>query len=263
MVLGNVNKTLIESVRSAQAARDKAIVDILHTNSSEVYSNEFKAREAGRIISELRITKESLKVRGSDAIAAKVTEIDDEEKAAAALRSVDLDYLNRLTVKLDASEKLLHKSVGADGKVYMDNLTEALKNQLRTYFSEFHDDPLAIALILDRMGQYGAAVIPDDNTGKRQAHLNAVRTVFNTIMDRCCNIAGDRGVSSVQDVHLFTREEEEALCGYLRRQNNDFSLDDAELIDQISEKSQGSSAGLKSILWRLQIATERELRAAI
>lgn len=252
--MAKINQTLVMAVRTIQSARTRTLTEIQRTYAREQYADDFKRAEAGRMVDELKAAAVGQKAEAAEAVAGKIAELDAEEKRLAEVRAMDSDYLNRLNLKMENMERLLHKHVTADGSVVMDDLSSTMLNQMRTYFSEFQNDPLAVAILQERLGRQGVAVAPSDNTGKRQEHLRAVQTVFDRIIDKACNVIGAYGVSEVQDVDEVAKAEEDAFCGYCMAQNEEFSLDDKTLIESAGAKDPELKTGYEGILWRLRIA---------
>lgn len=247
-----LNRTLIECVRGAQTRRNSALADIRKTQLSEAYTNEYKQQESRRIVEEMRTAKDAGKAEGDAAITAKLEELDASERREAELRAMDTDYLKRLDMKLDTVGRLMSKAVSADGSIET-KTPELSDDTLRTYFSEFADDPIAIATIHDKLGTRAISIAPTDGTGKRQEHLKKVQAVFNTIMDHTCNI-GDAGVSDAQNVDSFGKQEEDAFASYCRAQDNDFALDDAEVFEGLIAAEPELKTAFESIKWRMQQA---------
>lgn len=242
-----LNKTLIESVRAAQVRRKNALAEIRNIHASDAYTNEYKDRESRRIVEELHKAKDAGKAEGFSAIAAKVEELNAGERREAELRAMDTDYLKRLDMKLDTIGRLVSKNVSATGDVSV-NIPDLSDDTLRTYFSEFADDPIAIATIIEKLGARGTRIAPEDKSGRAQAHLKKVQMLFDLIMNRTCNI-GNTGISDAQDV--FGQQEEEAFVAYCRAQNQDFSLDDSEVFDDLISSSPELKTALESIKWRM------------
>lgn len=247
-----LNRTLIECVRAAQARRSNALAEIRKIHSSKAYTNEYKDRESRRIVEEMRTATRAGKAEGVAAIAANVDKLNADERREAELRAMDTDYLKRLDMKLDTISRLVSKDVSAAGQIHI-NTPDLSDDTLRTYFSEFADDPIAIATIREKLGARGIKVVPADNTGKRQAHLSKAQAVFELIMNRTCNI-GDTGVSDAQDVDSFGKQEEDAFIAYCRGQDNDFALDDEEVFDDAIADAPELKTALESIKWRMSLS---------
>ena len=244
-----LNKTLSENVRGAQARRNTALEEIRRIHASEAYTNEYKDRECRRIVDELKASEDAGKAEGVSAIGAKVAELNEAERREAQLRAIDTDYLKRLDMKLDTISRLMSVDVSPSGKATIEspNLSD---DTLRSYFAEFVDDPIAIAAIMEKLGARGVAIVPADNTGKRQEHLSKVQGVFSMIMDRTCNI-GDAGVSEAQNVDSFGKQEEDAFVAYCRAQDPDFALPDEDVFDSAIADAPELKTALESIKWRM------------
>ncbi len=251
------------AIRTMQKARERTLYDIRLLYAKEQYTNEFKFSEAGRMVEDLKEKIDSQKLQIAEVVSGKLSELDADEAKLAEVRAMDLDYLTRLNLKMENMEKLLHKNVGADGKITLDGLDDSMTKQMKTYFSEFQNDPIAVALIQERLGGHGVVVAPEDNSKKRQKHLQAVLVVFNKIADMAGGIIGTRGVSEVQDVAALTRDEEEAFVNYCMGQNADFSQDDATLIEQLIMKKPELKTAYESILWQIQMAESRKVAAFV
>lgn len=247
-----LNRTLIECVRSAQILRGGALVEIRKMHEFGAYTNEYLDSESRRIVNDLIASKDERKAAGLAAIAAKLEEISGTETREAELRAMDTDYLKRLDMKLDTVGRLVSKNVYADGSESI-NTPDLSDDVLRTYFAEFVDDPIARATIINKLGARGIAIAPEDHTGKKQAHIKKVKAVFETIMDRTCNI-GDSGVSSAQNVESFGKAEEDAFAAYCRAQNDDFSLDDEEVFAGMIADAPEMKTAIDSIKWRISRA---------
>lgn len=252
--MGKVNQTFVTAIKNMQSARARTLTEIQRTYAREQYADDFKLAEAARMVDELKATAEGQAAQAAEAVAAKIAELDSEEQRLAEVRAMDSDYLNRLTLKMDNLERLLHKNVTTDGAIVMDDLSDTMRTQMKTYFSEFKNDPIAVGIILERFGRHGMAIVPEDNTGKRQAHLKAVQIVFMGIAKKAVGIVGSHGVSEVQDVDIVVKGEEDAFIGYCTAQNEEFSLNDDELIEAAGKKDEELKNAYDGILWKIHIA---------
>lgn len=252
--MGKVNQAFITAIKTMQSARARTLTEIQRLYAKEMYADDFKLAEAARMVDELRTTAEGQARQAAEAVAVKIAELDGEEQRLAEVRSLDLDYLNRLNLKMENMERLLHKQVTTDGSVVMDDLSDTMRGQMKTYFSEFRNDPIAVGIILERFGGHGVAIAPEDNTGKRQAHLRAVQAVFNGIAKKAVAIVGAHGVSEVQDVDIVVKGEEDAFIAYCTAQNEEFSLNDDELIEAAGKKDPEMKNSYDGILWKIHIA---------
>lgn len=252
--MGKVNQAFVTAIKNMQSARARTLTEIQRLYAEEMYADDFKLSEAARMVEELRATAEGQSAQAAEAVAAKIAELDGEEQRLAEVRAMDSDYLNRLNLKMENMERLLHKQVTTDGSVVMDDLSDTMRGQMKTYFSEFGNDPIAVGIILERFGGHGVAIAPEDNTGKRQAHLRAVQAVFNGIAKRAVAVIGAHGVSEVQDVDTVVKGEEDAFIGYCTAQNEEFSLNDDELIEAAGKKDPEMKTGYDGILWKIHIA---------
>ena len=257
--MGKVNQAFITAVKNMQNARARTLTEIQRIYSREMYADDFKRSEAARMVDELKTTAAVQAAQAGEAVAAKITELDAGEQRLAEVRAMDSDYLNRLNLKMENLERLLHKHVAADGSVVMDDLSDTMRNQMKTYFSEFRDDPIAVGIILERLGGHGVAIAPADNTGKRQAHLRAVQAVFNGIAKKAAGVVGSYGLSEVQDVDIVAKGEEDAFMNYCLAQNEEFSLNDAELIETAGKKDPEMKASYDGILWKIRIAEKPKI----
>ena len=258
--MGKVNQAFVTAIKNMQSARTRTLAEIQRTYAREQYADDFKLSEATRMVEELRATAEGQSAQAAEAVAAKIAELDGEEQRLAEVRAIDSDYLNRLNLKMENMEKLLHKQVTTDGSVVMDDLSDTMRGQMKTYFSEFRNDPIAVGIILERFGGQGVQIAPEDNTGKRQAHLKAVQKVFNGIAKKAVAIMGAHGFSEVQDVDIVVKGEEDAFIAYCTAQNEDFSLNDDELIEAAGEKDPEMKNSYDGILWKIHIAERHDPR---
>ena len=258
--MGKVNQAFITAIRTMRSARTRTLTEIQRLYAKEMYADDFKLSEAARMVEELRATAEGQSAQAAEAVAAKIAELDGEEQRLAEVRAIDSDYLNRLNLKMENMERLLHKQVTTDGSVVMDDLSDTMRGQMKTYFSEFRNDPIAVGIILERFGGHGVAIAPEDNTGKRQAHLRAVQAVFNGIVKRSSGVVGKHGLSEIQDVDTVVKGEEDAFIGYCTAQDEAFSLNDDELIEAAGKKDPEMKLGFDDILWRLHIAERHDPR---
>lgn len=258
--MGKVNQAFVTAIKNMQSARARTLAEIQRTYAREQYADDFKLSEAARMVEELRATAEGQSAQAAEAVVAKIAELDGEEQRLAEVRAMDSDYLNRLNLKMENMERLLHKQVTTDGSVVMDDLSGTMIDQMKTYFAEFRNDPIAVGIIHERLGGHGVKVAPEDNTGKRQAHLKAVQKVFNGIAKKAVAIVGAHGVSEIQDVDIVVKGEEDAFVGYSMAQNEEFSLDDNELVKSESAKHPEQKIGYEDILWRIQMAERHDPR---
>lgn len=252
--MGKVNQAFVTAIKNMQSARARTLAEIQRTYAREQYADDFKLSEAARMVEELRATAEGQSAQAAEAVAAKIAELDGEEQRLAEVRAMDSDYLNRLNLKMENMERLLHKQVTTDGSVVMDDLSGTMIDQMKTYFAEFRNDPIAVGIIHERLGGHGVKVAPEDNTGKRQAHLRAVQAVFNGIAKKAVAVIGAHGVSEVQDVDIVVKGEEDAFIGYCTAQNEEFSLNDDELIEAAGKKDPEMKNSYDGIAWRIHIA---------
>ena len=255
--MAKLNMELVSAIRMIQNARERTLTEIRRVYSRDAYTDEFKHLEAVRLVEELRITAEGQLSQAAKAVAAKIADLDSEEQKLAELRAVDSDYLNRLNMKMENMERLLHKHIASDGSVSMDDLNDMMRGQMKTYFSEFQNDPIAVGIICERLGLQGVVVAPSDNTGKRQAHLKAVFQVFWWVINKAAGLLGGHGVSEhskIQDFDAVAKGEEDAFCGYCMAQDETFSLDDTELIEGAGNKQPEMKISYDGILWKIHIA---------
>ena len=259
--MGKTNQVFTTALRTLQSARGRTLAEIQRAYAREQYTDEFKRSEASRMIGELKAKADALSAQAAEAVAAKIEELDAEEQRLAEIRAIDSDYLNRLNLKIENAEQLLHKRIAVDGSVTMDELSSGMTTRLKGYFAEFHDDSLAVSLIRERLGHHGVVIAPEDITGKRQEHLRAVQTVFNGIMNKGCMITGSHGLSEVQDVDVVVKGEENAFIGYCNAQNGEFSLNDNELIAAVGKRDPENKSNYDGILWKIHIAERRSRKA--
>ena len=250
MGFDGINKSMIEGIRYAQVMRKDALEKCIRIEQDS-YTSEYKARETSRIINEVKAAKDQTKAKVAEEVALMISELDAKDIKDVELRSLDLDYVQRLNAKLDT----ICSAIGmtAVGLSYPDALS---KEWVRAFLKEFADDPISISVIKSRLREYAVGVLPEDNTGKAQLHLQAVRKVFNSIMDHAVNIMGENGLSKCQDVAPFTKEEEEAFIQYLSKQNDDFTVDDEWLYEKLVGDNPEFKNGVGSVQWRMQLALD-------
>lgn len=252
------NMELVSAIRMIQSARERTLTEIRRVYSRDAYTDEFKRSEAGRLVSELKTTANDIFTKITEAAEAQIAAVDAEETRLAGIRAVDFDYLNRLNLKIENMERLLHKNAASDGKIILDDMDRDMINRMKTYFSEFENDPVAVALIHERLGSHGVTVAPSDNTGKRQKHLRVVLYLFNGIIRKASGVIGSHGVSEVQDVDVLVKDEEDAFVGYCMAQDENFSLDDEELIEAACKSHPESRTAYEGILWKIRIEENRK-----
>lgn len=255
--MAKLNMEFVTAIRTIQNARERTLEEIWRIYARDVYTDEFKRSEASRLVLELKATANDIFTKISEAADAQIAAVDAEETRLAELRAVDSDYLNRLNLKIENMERLLHKNAASDGKIILDDMDRDMINRMKTYFSEFENDPVAVALIHERLGNHGVTVAPSDNTGKRQKHLRAVLYVFNGIIRKASGVIGSHGVSEVQDVDVLVKDEEDAFAGYCMAQDENFSLDDEELIEAACKNHPESRTAYEGILWKIRIAENK------
>lgn len=250
MGFDGINKSMIEGIRYAQVMRKDALEKCIRIEQDS-YTDEYKARETARIINEVKAAKDQTKAKVAEEVTRKVSELDANDIKDIELRSLDLDYVQRLNAKLDT----ICSAIGmtAVGASYPDALS---KEWVRAFLKEFTDDPISIGVIKSRLREYAVGVLPEDNTGRAQKRLLATQKVFNSVMDHAVNIMGENGLSKCQDVAPFTKEEEEAFIKYLSKQNDDFTVDDEWLYAKLVDDNPEFKNGVGSIEWKMQLALD-------
>jgi hypothetical protein len=236
----DLNMELVKAVREAQAATEKAATAFSETSQRYELTQDGKTREAARFYGAARTTAETAKVRGLEAIAAKCAELDTQEQAAAVKRATDTEYLNRLEMKLRIFG-------GLDAKAQADA-------DLRIFFAEFENDPLAAAAISAALGDPMRAVniLPANNTGKRQEHLRgAVQAAFESAMNKAgAEVIDEHDLSTTA---IFGRKSElDAFVQYCTAQNADFSLDDLSIWERIRGEQTAQGKDAASFNWQFK-----------
>ena len=256
MGFDGINKSMIEGIRYAQVMRKDALEKCIRIEQDS-YTSEYKARETARIINEVKAAEDQTKAKVAEEVARKVSELDANEIKEIELRSLDLDYVQRLNAKLDTICSAIGKT--AVGVSSPDALS---REWVRAFLKEFADDPISIGVIKSRLGEYAVGVkpedsiLPEDNTGRAQKRLLATQKVFNSVMDHAVNIMGENGLSKCQDVAPFTKEEEEAFIKYLLKQNDDFTVNDEWLYAKLVGDNPEFKNGVGSIEWKMQLAMD-------
>ncbi len=167
-------------------------------------------------------TAPAAKERGLEAIDATRAELDALEQREGERRAADTEYMTRLESKLRI----------AQGMGPMTD-KEADTARLKVLFAEFAGDPLAVSVIRHTLGgEKSFFFLPDDDTGKRQKHLEtAVKTLFEKAMRQAgCDPASF-------NVNPESRAAEcDAFCAYALAQDAHFSMDDREVWNATTAK---------------------------
>ena len=218
----DLNSVLIGCVREAQRATDKAATELDRVRHMYMMTDEGVAQQRNQLFTAARETADAAKERGLEAIDATRAELDALEQREGERRAADTEYMTRLESKLRI----------AQGMGPMTD-KEADTARLKVLFAEFADDPLAVSVIRHTLGgEKSFFFLPDDDTGKRQKHLEtAVKTLFEKAMRQAgCDPASF-------NVNPESRAAEcDAFCAYALAQDAHFSMDDREVWNATTAK---------------------------
>ena len=162
----NLNSFLVTCVNEGLTATDAATREFERVKGFYQMTPEGVAEQRNRLFTAARERADAAKARGLAAIETKVAEIDEQEKAVAARRATDTDYLNRL-------EQKLRLAAGLD----------VSDDELTVFFAEFEDDEIARAAIEKQFGGNKAFHFkPNSGKGQRQQHIrDVVRVLFEKL----------------------------------------------------------------------------------
>ena len=241
-------RKIIDALRAEQSAREKYFSAFNDLSADTSRTEEYRRAKAQELNDEASGKIGQARQEAADAVGELIGDLDSEEMRQATLRAMDTDYLKRLEMKLDTVGRLISKHVGADGKIEIQN-PELSEGTLQAYFSEFKDDPIAIASINDKLQTKGLKVAPEDNTGKRQAHLrNQVWPTLKGFMDKSLDsIRNAKAPSGV------VKAEEDAFAAYIRDQDEDFSKPYEAVLDEIAVRDPDLRFGAESLKWKFQL----------
>lgn len=210
--------SLVTCIRETQNAAAKATRELVSISSRYKLTPDGMAGEKQRVYGAVRETEEQARKRAADLLDARIAVLDTEEANAAAKRAADTDYLNRLHMKLQLVRGLQNQS-DAD---------------LRIYFAEFANDPVAIEQIRSAIpGPRSVRIEPDNNNGKRQKHIEAVKKAVLQAIGRAGAYISPEDLNSGR---IPFKEDVDALAAYIMAQNDDFSKNDFEVWESVVAK---------------------------
>lgn len=219
-----LNEILVQAVREAQTATQNAAN--AYAKLDRRFLNEAGLQDAAQRLAAPAIqTAEAAKMRGFAAIDEACAQLDTAAQELAAARAVDTGYLYRLEAKMRLLDTV-------DVKRQTDETLKAM-------FAEYANDPIALDMIVARVGAMRAVnVAPADTRGKLQQHLqDVVKSGFERCINKC--VAGE-----VLDPHnlangaIFGRASEiDAFCDYCARQDAYFSVDDISVWEMVRQQS--------------------------
>ena len=222
---------LIKAVRDGQQATNRAAYELDRVRKMYEMTDAGIATQRDKLFAAAREVADAAKARGLAAIDAKVDELDVHEQAEGARRAADTDYMQRLESKLRIAQGM--------GEIKQED-----RDRLKTLFSEFAGDPLAVAVIKNTLGEEKSFYfLPEDNTGKRQDHIKtAVKKLFERAMDEAgCNPASFSANPAARVAEV------DAFIEYCNRQDPDFSRPDREVWQELynARKVAGTPDALK------------------
>lgn len=221
----DLKMTLIQRVREAQTATTNAAAEFGKVTAGYDLTHAGKEQQAQALFGAAQSVAVAARDAGFAAIDAKITELNAQEQSAAAARMADNGYLERLETKLRMLTRMEADKMPDD--------------VLKAYFAEFANDPIAINSIEKyfKHSMRGANIAPENTTGKRQEHLS---TVVRAAFERAINRAGAE-LPPVHDLAtgaIFGHESEiEGFISYVQKQNDDFSLDDLSIWEDVRGQS--------------------------
>lgn len=218
-----LNFELITAVREAQNAAETAVRDYVDLKNRYQLTDEGKLQHLAELMDAARETAIAAKNRGFAAIDKKCEELDAQEKRASERRANDPEYWRSLETKLHIFNAV--------------NVKEQNDSTLKDFFAEFKNDPIAGAAISSALNDpmRGVNILPDNNNGKRQEHLQKiVRPAFERAMNKACDLYKpprdmDRDIATEAIFSGQGKTEVEAFCAYCRSQDAEFSKDDISL----------------------------------
>ena len=161
----SLKNELVNAVREAQAAQDKAAAELARISKMYKMTDEGIVEHRERLYSAAREVANTAKRKGLEAIERACLEMDAQDKEESARRSADVAYLQRLEQKIRLAQtigKIDRQS--NNGYATQDRDTESLKS----LFSEFAGDPLAVAAIRQAIGpDKSFFYLPEESSGPR------------------------------------------------------------------------------------------------
>ena len=209
----SLKNELVNAVREAQAAQDKAAAELARISKMYKMTDEGIVEHRERLYSAAREVANTAKRKGLEAIERACLEMDAQDKEESARRSADVAYLQRLEQKIRLAQtigKIDRQS--NNGYATQDRDTESLKS----LFSEFAGDPLAVAAIRQAIGpDKSFFYLPEESSGPRQQHLKGKVT---KLFERAMNEAQSDSDTRVNEIDAFV--------SYCTAQDDAFSCDD-------------------------------------
>lgn len=252
------NKELSATMEKGRRARAAAVDRMRSVMQDHSYTNEYRQAEGRRIIQEAREAIAAAKAEGMEASSLEIRSLDNEELEEAHARSLDGDYLQRLNTKIETAKTIARREIDPkSGSVSVSIPADSVEG-LKVLFSEFENDPVSRRAILAAFpGTAVLAIVPEDNTGKRQAHIRAVIKVYELLMDRmAATIAGS--VDVLQEGHgEWERQELDAFIAYCDNQDAELSKDDEAMLEAVKAADPSLRIACDSILIRIRAAESR------
>lgn len=217
----NLKQTLYTDLCIVGKKQTDALNEYRATLAKFDFTDEGKADIRKSLFFDITEEAKNIKAEGVKALDEAIQTVRAEEKAAPAKRA-DSDYLKRLELKIDMAQNVADNAVDIE--------------TMKAYFEEFANDPMAIAALNKRLPLKYKAAIPEDNTGYREKHLKVIKVLFKRYMDRSVEVLGRANPNQSEELIELLAAEIEVFKQYILVQNEDFSLDDNYILDEIAGK---------------------------
>lgn len=227
----DLRNELVAGVKKTAAATDKAAQELDRVKRQYDLTESGIREQSITIYAGANALAEQTKAAGLAAIEAKCAEIDAQEQAAADRRATDTGYMQRLHAKLEIA-----KGIDVTDLQGRDVMKENVTN-LQILFSEFANDPLAVALIKHTLGENKTFFfLPDNSCGELQTHL---RKIVKPLFERAIEAARTSGETRAAEIDAF--------CRYCAAQDESFSRSDMAIwnADYEQRKAAGQLCGLR------------------
>ena len=216
---------MVSDIALIRARRDQAQRECEKITKADSYTDAYKFKATGQKIQELKDTAESVKAEMDAEVNEAVKALDEVDTRNIESRNLDVDYLQRLGIKLDTIVKTV--GISPTGVANPDVLDH---DWLKAFFAEYTDDPVAIQLIKARLGSFAynpndpeKSILPSDKTGKAQIHLKALNTVFGSVVDVLAKSLGEHGLAKGDSYNKFFEDQADAFIKYVSAQDeNDY-----------------------------------------
>ncbi len=244
---------MVSDIARVREQRDQAQRECEKITQADSYTDAYKFRATGQKIQELKDTAASVKAEMAAEVKGAVQALDEADTKNIESRNLDVDYLQRLNVKLDT----VCKAVGITpiGITQPDALDH---EWLKAFFAEYNDDPVAIQLIKARLRSLAynpndpeKSILPTDKTGKAQIHWKAIEVVFDHVVDVLANSLGEHGLAKGDSYNQFYEDMADAFVEYVSRtdENEYLPYDDVTIYEKIINKNPDLKTGVDKVQW--------------